>query len=292
MNTASSLTPQSANKRRKNERNTSKIEQIQTNILSTARVDRTSSTTLSDSSLTSGRIEVTDERTNASSNTPRERWIRNVATPELKQTLGPHGVLFQLVTADCKQHGGGDPDVIADNLVLGNIIELSKEEVQRMLGDNTYYVKCLKKWMGSADSSWVNNILVNKTTPTDPEVVQAQEQAIAKIKEEKEQLEKSQMELQKRRELLSGTEAEIKKCCTTKEVDAILSCMPPALIILPGEEASKLKRMPEDDWSPPQQRGAQGHVPKKPKASEEKKKQRRITGTLPVPGLPTESDLG
>ena len=124
--------------------------------------------------------------------------------------------------------------------------------------------------MGGADSNWANNILVNKTTPTDPAVVQAQEQAIAKIKEEKKQLEKSQMELQKRSELLCGKEAEI-KCCTTKEVDAILSCMRPALIILPVEEASKLKRIPEDDWSPPQQRGAQGNVPKKTKTSEKKR---------------------
>ena len=108
-------------------------------------------------------------------------------------------------------------------------------------------------------------------TPIDPAVAQAQEQAIAKIKEEEKQLEKSQMKLQKRSELLCDTEEEIKKCCTTKEVDAILSSMPPALIILPVEEASKLNRRPEDELSPPQQRGALGHDSKKPTASEPKR---------------------
>ena len=255
--------PHSANRSQKNETNRSKIEQMKNNILSTAtaRVDRTSSTTLSDSPLTSGRkFKVADERPNASSNTPSERWKRNVGTPELQQKLGPFGVLYQLVIADCKQHGG-DLDVMT-NLAQTKLIEASNEKLKRMLGDNTYYVKSLKKWMGGADSNWANNIL----SP----VVRAQEQAIAKIKEEKKQLEKSQMELQKRSELLCGKEAEIKKCCTTKEVDAILSCMPPALIILPGEEASKLKRMPEDDWSLTQQRGAQGNASKKTKTSEKK----------------------
>ena len=50
------------------------------------------------------------------------------------------------------------------NLVPGQIIDLLKQELQRVLGDTTYYVECLKKWMGSVDSNWVTNLLVNKTT--------------------------------------------------------------------------------------------------------------------------------
>ena len=94
------------------------------------------------SPLTSDRIiKKTDEHLKTSPNTPLERWIQNGGTPG---TLDPFGVLYQTIRADCQQNRG-DPDVTI-NLVVDELIKLSKEEMQRMLGDNTYYVELLKMY--------------------------------------------------------------------------------------------------------------------------------------------------
>ena len=104
-----------------------------------------SSSTLSDPSPSSDHIiNLTNKHPNASSDTPLARWIRNGGAPE--EQLVPSRVLYQIVSADCKQNGC-DPDLIR-GLVLLPILDLSEEEQQRVLGDTTYYVECLKKMDG------------------------------------------------------------------------------------------------------------------------------------------------
>merc|ERR1711862_216449 len=118
-----------------------------------------SSTMLSDSPLTSDRIiKKTEEHSKTPSNTPLDRWIRNGGTPG---TLDPFGVLYQTIKADCKQNGC-DPEAVLIRAVLTESDKVSDQDIQRMLGDNAYYVEFLKKCTGHEDRKWVDQLLVNK----------------------------------------------------------------------------------------------------------------------------------
>merc|ERR1711862_150847 len=47
-------------------------------------------------------------------------------------------------------------------MVLTESDTVSDQDIQRMLGDNAYYVEFLKKCTGRADNKWVDQLLVTK----------------------------------------------------------------------------------------------------------------------------------